>query len=246
MTIIDDAYLQIVAQWRQRHIANRSDLTQALQEYRIRYAYHSGKIENEAITYHDTRSVFEDGRVVGFTGDVRTLFEMQNLKSCHELLLDAYAAHRPLDRSLVFDFHRTLTQGTYDDRRWSQGERPGTFKKGDYVVGAADSGLPANQVPQAIDDLLQEIAVANEENILTVAAYFHVAFEAIHPFADGNGRCGRELMNYLFLLHDHPPVIIFDEDKVAYYGAMEAWDVDRTLDPMRDFLMVEAIKTWHR
>lgn len=70
--------------------------------------------------------------------------------------------------------------------------------------------------------------------------------EDIHPFADGNGRLGRELMNYLLLLGDHPPVIVFEEDRMAYYGAMEAWDVERNLDPLRDFLKVEAVRTWEK
>lgn len=53
-------------------------------------------------------------------------------------------------------------------------------------------------------------------------------------------------MNYLLLLGDHPPVVVFEEDRMAYYGAMEAWDVERNLDPLRDFLKVEAVRTWEK
>jgi len=53
-------------------------LAGALSDYRIYFAYNSGKIENPSITYRDTREVFENGRAVSFTGDVRTLFEIQN------------------------------------------------------------------------------------------------------------------------------------------------------------------------
>jgi Fic family protein len=70
--------------------------------------------------------------------------------------------------------------------------------------------------------------------------------ENIHPFADGNGRLGRELMNYLLLISSHPPIIVFEGDRMAYYGAMEAWDVERDLSPLRDFLKIEAVRTWDK
>lgn len=243
---IEQAYEQIVASWRQLGIAGRQDLADALEAYRTRFAYNSGHIENPRVTYHDTRNVFEDGRAVGYTGDVRTLFEIQNLKENHEQILDAFADRKPLDEQMLLDFHRTLTQGTYDEQRWARGERPGEYKRHDYVVGMHDTGASAEDAPGMIRELLGEIEQANESNILTVAAYFHLVLESIHPFADGNGRVGRALMNYLLLLHAHPPVIIFDDDKLAYYGAIEIWDAEGDLAPMRDFLKAETAKTWIR
>jgi Fic family protein len=77
-----------------------------------------------------------------------------------------------------------------------------------------------------------------------VAAYFHAVFESIHPFADGNGRVGREIMNYLLLLRNHPPIIVFETDRMGYYGAIETWDMERDLEPMKTFLKAEAIRTW--
>ena len=241
---IEEAYRSAVSAWRAQNVRDRDSLEHALDRFRIRYAYHSGRIENRAITYHDTRSIFEEGRAVGFTGDVRALFEIQNLKECHELLLDSFGMRAPIDEPLVLAFHRALTQGTYDERRWKQGERPGEYKRGDYVVGARDTGALAADTPMAVNDLLAELDVVNEANALVSAAYFHLALEAIHPFADGNGRCGRALMNYLLVLHNHPPIIVFDDDKMAYYGAMEVWDAEGDLAPMTSFLKAECVKTW--
>ena len=239
-------YERIVSDWRDLRISNRASLAAALGGYRIYFAYNSGKIENANITYHDTREVFENGRAVGFTGDVRTLFEIQNQKECHELLLDAFGMRRPIDESLVLEVHRTLTQGTYDERRWTRGERPGSYKLHDYVVGVSQVGSAPSAVAEDVAELLAELDTATTENILTVAAYFHVAFEAIHPFADGNGRVGRALANYLLVSHGHPPIIIFDEDKMAYYGAMQVWDAEGDLRPMLDLLRAETVKTWRK
>ena len=122
--IVEAAYQDVVAEWADRDIVDRDRLAVALADYRVRFAYHSGTIENPSITYRDTRDVFEDGRVAGFSGDPRTLFEIQNLKECHEVILDAFANRRPIDEQFVLDVHRTLTQGTYDNRRWAAGERP--------------------------------------------------------------------------------------------------------------------------
>lgn len=145
---------------------------------------------------------------------------------------------------MLLEVHQTLTQGTYDERRWQMGERLGSYKVGDYVVGAGDVGASPHEVQAEISCLLEELESVRGGDALTIAAYFHAVLENIHPFADGNGRVDRALMNYLLLLHDHPPVIVFEGDRMAYYGAMEVWDAERDLDPFRTFLRVELVRTW--
>ena len=242
--VIIRRYDEIVADWRRELPLTREELAGALSDYRIYFAYNSGKIENPSITYHDTREVFENGRAVSFTGDVRTLFEIQNQKECSEILFDAFGSRRAIDEALVLEVHRALTQGTYDERRWARGERPGKYKIHDYVVGLNGVGSPPESVAGDMRELLDELGVAKPSNVLTVAAYFHLAFERIHPFADGNGRVGRALMNHLLVMNDHPPIVIYDEDKLAYYGAIQVWDDEDDLEPMLDFLRAETVKTW--
>ena len=65
-------------------------------------------------------------------------------------------------------------------------------------------------------------------------------------YCDGNGRVGRMAMNYFLLLHNHPPIIIHEEDRKAYYTALEAWDAEQRLDPMIAFLQEQTIKTWKK
>lgn len=241
---IAQRYSEVLSGWRRNLPLTRSDLAGVLADYRVYFAYNSGRIENPSITYHDTREVFENGRAVSFTGDVRTLFEIQNQKECSEMLLDMFVSKRSIDESLVLEVHRALTQGTYDERRWACGERPGTYKVNDYVVGVNGVGSAPEAVPHDVRELLDEIEAATPNNVLMVAAYFHLAFEGIHPFADGNGRVGRALMNHLLVVNDHPPIIVYDEDKLAYYGAMQVWDDEGDLAPMLDFLRAETVKTW--
>ena len=60
---------------------------------------------------------------------------------------------------------------------------------------------------------------------------------------DGTGRLA---MNYFLVIHNHPPVIIHEEDRKAYYDALEAWDSQQLLDPLRDFLKEQTVKTWKK
>ena len=79
---------------------------------------------------------------------------------------------------------------------------------------------------------------------MKAAAYLHTRFEYIHPFADGNGRVGRTLMNFFLMSHNHPPVIIYDEDKRSYYDALAAYDIKEEVEPLLAFLKAQAEKTW--
>ena len=118
-------YERAVALWQQRKIKNDAELAEALNSHSIAFAYHSGKIENDQITYHDTREIFEHDGVTSYTGDLRTLFEIRNARDANELLLSAFRDRRPLDEGLLKEFQYCLTNNTYDTRRWQLGERPG-------------------------------------------------------------------------------------------------------------------------
>ena len=239
-------YEKAVRWWQSRKITTDAELAEALNGHSILFAYHSGKIENENITYHDTREIFEHDGVTSYTGDLRTLFEIRNAKDANELLLTAFNEKRPLDELLIKQFQRQLTLNTYDTRRYQLGERPGEYKRHDYVTGREEIGAAPEDVGEEMNELLLEMHGVEAKNALTAAAYFHVKFENIHPFADGNGRAGRLAMNYLLLLLDHPPVIIHEEDRKDYYAALEAWDTAQDLDRMKEFLQEQTVKTWQK
>ena len=128
-------YDAVVKMWQDWNIRSADDLSLRLDNFRILFAYNSGKIENAEINYHDTREIFENGKVVGYTGSTRTLFEQQNQKVCYDLLQDKIVAKEPLSVELICTIHRALTEGTYDERRYIvNGERPGEFKKHDFLT----------------------------------------------------------------------------------------------------------------
>ncbi|MCL2351469.1 MAG: Fic family protein [Firmicutes bacterium] len=240
-------YAEIIDMWRGWRVETASEIDARLYNFRILFAYNSGKIENDGVTYHDTREIFENGRAVNFTGDPRALFEQKNQKLCYEFLKNKIAGREPLTIQFLLEIHSVLTSGTYDERRFvEREERPGAFKKRDYVTGREEVGSMPEDVPGDINSLLNEIGEFTDGDVLQAAAYFHARFEHIHPFADGNGRAGRTLLNYFLMTRDHPPVIIYDEDKAAYYAALEAYDKTEDIAPMYDFLRRQAEKTWNK
>ena len=239
-------YERTVAFWQEKRIHTDAELAEALNSHSIAFAYHSGKIENERITYNDTREIFEHDGVTAYTGDLRTLFEIRNARDTNELLLTSFGKQRVLDETLIKEFHFLLTQNTYDTRCWQLGERPGEYKKHDYVTGRFEIGASPDDVQEEMSELLEELQDFPKEKTLIAAAYFHAKFENIHPFADGNGRAGRISMNYLLLIHDHPPIIVHEEDRKDYYAALEAWDERQELDQLIGFLRKQAVKTWER
>ena len=239
-----DQYDKALALWQKKNVTTDAELAEALNGHSIAFAYHSGKIENEKVSYHDTREIFEHDGVTSYTGDLRTLFEIRNAKTANELLLAAFGQRRPLDEAFLLELQKTLTQNTYDTRRYQMGERPGEYKHHDYVTGREEVGAAPEDVAEEMAELLAEVQDFPADKALTAAAYFHAKFENIHPFADGNGRVGRLAMNYLLVLHGHPPIIIHEEDRRAYYDALEAWDTKQQLEPLCVFLREQTVKTW--
>ena len=237
-------YEKTLAWWKQKNITNDAELAAALNGHSIAFAYHSGKLENDKVTYNDTREIFDHDGVSSYTGDLRTLFEIRNAKNANEFFLRSFAERRPLDEGFLKELQAVLTEATYDTRRWQLGERPGEYKRHDSMTGRDEVGASPEDVAEEMAELLSELENIPNEKALTAAAYFHAKLENIHPFADGNGRCGRLAMNYYLVLHGHPPIVIHEEDRKGYYTALEAWDREQALEPLCTFLREQTVKTW--
>ena len=236
-------YDAILTAWQEAPMQTVMELDTRLKGFGILFAYHSGKIENEQITFQDTCDIFEKGMVFNFTGEPRAICEQQNQKLCYAFLLNRIAAKEPIPISLVQEIHAILPGGTYDERRYiEKGERPGEFKKHDCMTGRREVGSAPEDVERDLTELLNELNEYDGDEIRKTATYFHLSFENIHPFADGNGRVGRTLLNYYLITHNHPPLIVYDEDKADYYAALERFDAAEEIAPMLACLERETVK----
>lgn len=244
---LNAAWAELCARWVS---LTRDERGRRLDGFAVDFAYNSGKIENDDITLHDTREIFDNGRLISFTGNLRTVFEMRNQKVAWHHALAVANAGMPFGADELLELHRLLTQGTYDERRWAQGERPGSFKQGDYVV-AGDVGFPPDEVPGAVavllDDLEDTLASGglSARKALVASCYAHAKLADIHPFADGNGRTARLLQSIVLLRCGLPPITVHEADRMAYFGALDAFHAEGDLDPLVNFCMAEAVKTWN-
>lgn len=237
---------EIIQWWKSLKIQSENDLDLYLENYRILFAYHSGRIENQEIMYQDVREIFENGKILEANKQPITVFEIQNQKMCYEFLKDKIINKEEITERLIKDIHLTLTGKTYDERRFIvNGERPGEYKKHEYVIGEQNVGAMPEEVSTVMDELIIELKQSvKEDQVLVVAAYLHAVFENIHPFADGNGRVGRTLMNYYLMIHGYPPIIIYEEDRKLYFDCLDKFDREEELSPLIKFIIYELEKTW--
>ena len=189
----------------------------------IDLTYNSNHIEGSKLTHDQTRYIFET-KTIGVTdGAVKfdDIVETVNHFRCIDLIIQG--AHTKLSESFIKQLHFILKSGTTDSQKsW--------FKVGDYKmleneVGGRSTTKPS-EVSEAIKTLLKDY---NSKTKITFDDIldFHVRFEAIHPFQDGNGRVGRLIMFKECLKHNIVPFIITEELKMYYYRGIKNWKDER-------------------
>jgi len=152
---------------------------------------------------------------------VDDVIETANHFRCIDMIIDD--ACMVLTEKLLKLLHLTLKNGTSDSRKdWFA---VGDYKKMPNEVGGMETTLP-EQVSGKIKKLLAEYN-AKEEKSLEDILDFHVKFERIHPFQDGNGRVGRLIMFKECLKYNIVPFIIEDDLKMFYYRGLKEWDNEK-------------------
>lgn len=194
----------------------------------IDLTYNSNHIEGSKLTHDQTRFIFET-KTLGITKKVvkvDDIVETVNHFRCIDLIIEG--AHTKLTESFIKQLHLILKSGTTDSQKsWF---RVGVYKILENEVGGVETTKPA-EVAAAIKALLNEY---NSKSKITLDDIldFHVRFEAIHPFQDGNGRLGRLIMFKECLKHNIVPFIITEELKLFYYRGLANWK--RTRGFLRD------------
>lgn len=189
----------------------------------IDLTYNSNHIEGSRLTHDETRYIFETN-TIGLSEkavNVDDIIETSNHFRAIDFMLDN--AHLPLSEKYIKELHFILKSGTSDSRLdWF---RVGEYKKLPNEVGGIDTIAPES-VAMEISALLNSYNGKEKKSFEDIVA-FHVAFERIHPFQDGNGRVGRLIMFGECLKHNIAPFIIDEEHKLFYYRGLKEWDTER-------------------
>ena len=182
----------------------------------VDFAYNSNHIEGSRLTHEQTCYIFETQSVDGavFVNDV---FETANHFRCLDWVLDTIS--EPLSEEYVKQMHRILKAGLMTQ------QNPevviGDYKKYANVVGGIETAKPG-EVSAQMAQLLQTYQNLQQPDFYEIA-WFHMAFEKIHPFYDGNGRVGRLLLLKMCLENDIVPFYINSESKMFYYAGLKEW-----------------------
>lgn len=189
----------------------------------IDLTYNSNHIEGSCLSHDQTRYIFETN-TIGIENEainVDDVIETVNHFCCIDLIIDR--AKAALTESFIKELHRILKSGTGDDAKdWFA---VGDYKKLPNEVGGMDTALPED-VADTMKELLAEYN-SKEKKAFEDILHFHVRFERIHPFQDGNGRVGRLIMFKECLKYNIVPFIIDDELKLYYYRGLKEWDNER-------------------
>ena len=185
----------------------------------IDLTYNSNHIEGSKLTHDQTRYIFETN-TIGVTDaaiNVDDVVETVNHFRCIDYIIDH--AEEKLAETFIKHLHLLLKSGTSDSRKdWFA---VGDYKRLPNEVGGQDTCAP-DDVHKQLRALIDEYNHKGKKSFEDILD-FHVRFEQIHPFQDGNGRVGRLLMFKECLANNIVPFIITDNLKMFYYRGLREW-----------------------
>ena len=188
----------------------------------IDLTYNSNHIEGSRLTHEQTRYIFETN-TIGVEKEVLNVddvIETANHFRCIDMVIDD--ANRVLSQAMIKRLHEILKSGTSDSRQdW--------FAVGEYKKLPNEVGGQETVAPEDVENRMR--ALLNAYNAKTRKTLrdlldFHVQFESIHPFQDGNGRVGRLILFKECLKNDIVPFIITDDLKMFYYRGIREWKTE--------------------
>ena len=200
--------------------------------------YNSNAIENSTLTLKETEKILLEMEVSRDVS-VREVYEAKNLFRVINYIRNK-SREKEIDRELILLLHQMLIGGIND-------EFAGRFRRpGEYVrVGTHIAPAP-EKVESMIETILGEYVNDLEKYFGDKIAKFHLDFETIHPFCDGNGRIGRVLMNYQLMRAGFPMIIIRDKEKQKYYQSFSDYRQGQNTKTMEKVLALALMESFHK
>ena len=195
------------------------------------FTYDSTNIEGNTLTLQETSQLLFDN--ITPRRSLKEINEAVNHKKAFDFIIDN---KRDISKELVFQLHKLVVQNTLKKDLENQIGKYRTLQV--YIRGAEWLPPKPADVPKEMASLFSWYS-KNKKKVhpIILAAYFHSAFETIHPFADGNGRVGRLLMNMILRKHKYPMINIPNKKKYIYYKVLESSQIKGGLRPLIKFLL---------
>lgn len=200
----------------------QGELERLNEEFTVEYTYNSNAIEGNTLTLRETDMVLR-----GLTIDSKPLqehLEAINHKEAFDYVLSLVRDNLELTENIIKQIHSLVLADKRSDR--------GIYRHVPVrILGAAHIPVQPYEIEPKMTELLNWYR-GSSDNIISKLAKFHIEFEAIHPFIDGNGRTGRLLINLELMKAGYPPIDIKFADRIAYYEAFDQYHIKGDLSAM--------------
>ena len=194
------------------------------EEFIVEYTYNSNAIEGNTLTLRETDLVLR-----GLTIDKKPLkdhMEAVGHKEAFDFVSELVKNNVPISESVIKQIHYLVLADKKEDR--------GVYRRVPVrIMGAQHEPVQPYLIVPKMEELLRTF-LESTEHIVTKLARFHIEFEGIHPFIDGNGRTGRLLVNLELMKAGYPPIDIKFTDRITYYNAFDEYYVKHNLSAMEN------------
>lgn len=192
------------------------------EDFIVEYTYNSNAIEGNTLTLRETDLVLR-----GLTIDKKPLkdhLEAVGHREAFQFVMELVRDNVPISESIIKQIHFLVLADKKDDR--------GVYRRVPVrIMGAQNEPVQPYLIAPRMEQLLHGFAESSE-HMITKLARFHMEFEGIHPFIDGNGRTGRLLVNLELMKAGYPPIDIKFADRITYYNAFDAYYTGHDLSAM--------------
>lgn len=200
--------------------------------------YNSNAIENSTLTLPETEKILLEMEI-SRNVNLREVFEAKNLARVMGYIRTK-AIKEEMSAELILLLHRMLVGNIRE-------EIAGRFRSGQEYVRVGTHIAPAPEhIGRMIESIIVEYSSEHDAYFADKLAKFHLDFETVHPFIDGNGRIGRVLINYQLYKLGFPTIIIRDKEKKSYYRAFDEYRDDKKTKTMERLLTLSIMESLHK
>ena len=207
-----------------RRSLTEGELERLNEEFVTEYTYNSNAIEGNTLTLRETDMVLR-----GLTVERKSLkehLEVIGHKEAFDYVRQLISENAEISEKVIKDIHYLVLADKKEDR--------GRYRRVPVrIMGAAHEPVQPYLIVPKMEELLEQYK-NSEEDIVTKLARFHIEFEDIHPFIDGNGRTGRLLINLELMKAGYPPIDIKFSDRLKYYEAFDEYHIKHNISAMAD------------
>lgn len=231
--------IQVLRERYYKALPGKESLVRTINEAEIpEHVYNSNAIENSTLTLEETEKILLEIDLERFV-NAREIHEAKNLARVM-LYVEEKAKEKELDAEMILLLHKMLI-GNIDEKI------AGRFRQDDEWVRVGAYVAPGpKEVQPLVRDLLSSYASDKASHIISQIARFHLEFEHIHPFCDGNGRIGRVLNNFILLREGYVPINIAFTDRARYYEAFREYDEKQILKTMEEIVGRALTESYHK